>query len=81
MIKTINLWEVRFFPQGSGFSRNLSRKSRILPYRTAQAVVRRLKKAGIDAVVGSPWRVNIEAYTEQKAFPKYVRLNQLYREG
>lgn len=63
MIKTINLYEVRFFPQGSGVSRNLSRKGRILSYRNAQAVVRRLKKSGIDAVIGSPWRyrANIDA--------------------
>ena len=59
MTKTINLYEVRVFPHGSGFSRNLSRKSRILPYRTAQTIVRRLKKSGVDAVIGSPWRVNI----------------------
>jgi hypothetical protein len=59
MSKTINLYEVRVFPVGSYVSRNLSRKSRILPYRTAQAIVRRLKKSGVDAVIGSPWRVNI----------------------
>jgi hypothetical protein len=55
--KIVNLYEVRYFPAGSGISRNLSRKSRILPYRKAQAIVRRLKTAGIDAVIGSPWRV------------------------
>jgi len=58
MNKTINLYEVRYYT-GSGYSQNLSRKSRILPYRKAQAVVRRLKKAGVDAVIGSPWRVRI----------------------
>jgi len=61
MTKTINLYEVRYFPVGSGVSRNLSRKSRILPYRRALAVIRRLKKAGVDAVIGSPWRVNVAA--------------------
>jgi hypothetical protein len=60
-MKTINLWEVRYFPSGSGVSRNLSRKSRILPYRKAAAVVRRLKHAGVDAVLGSPWRVKVAA--------------------
>lgn len=52
-----NLYEVRYFPAGSAYSRNLSRKSRILPYRHALAVIRRLKRAGVDAVLGSPWRV------------------------
>ena len=61
MNKTVNLYEVRYFPAGSGISRNLSRKCRILPYRKAQAVVRRLKQAGVDAVIGSPWRVNVGA--------------------
>jgi len=59
MTKTRNLYEVRFFPAGSGVSRNLSRKGRILPYRRALAVIRRLKAAGVDAVIGSPWRVNV----------------------
>ncbi len=61
MTKLINLYEVRYFPAGSDVSRNLSRKSRILPYRKAQAVVRRLKAMGVDAVIGSPWRVRVEA--------------------
>ena len=61
MTKTINLYEVRYFPEGSGVSRNLSRKSRILPYRKAQAIVRRLKQAGVDAVIGSPWRIRVSA--------------------
>lgn len=52
-----NLYEVRYFPTGSAYSRNLSRKSRILPYRRALAVIRRLKRSGVDAVLGSPWRV------------------------
>lgn len=52
-----NLYEVRYFPAGSAVSRNLSRKGRILPYRRALAVIRRLKRAGVDAVLGSPWRV------------------------
>lgn len=60
MLKTINLYEVRYFPAGSAVSRNVSRKSKILPYRKAQAIVRRLKGAGVDAVIGSPWRVNVK---------------------
>ncbi len=60
-MKTINLYEVRVFANGAGVSRNLSRKGRILPYRKAQAIVRRLKQAGIDAVIGSPWRVAVAA--------------------
>lgn len=60
-MKTINLYEVRFFPAGAGVSRNLSRKGRILPYRKAQSIVRRLKQAGVDAIIGSPWRVNVAA--------------------
>ena len=59
--KTINLYEVRYFPAGSAFSQNVSRKSRILPYRKAQAIVRRLKKAGVNACIGSPWRVTVRA--------------------
>lgn len=55
--KTVNLYEIRYFPAGAGTSRNLSHKGRILPYRKAQAIVRRLKTAGVDAVIGSPWRV------------------------
>ncbi len=61
MPQLINLYEVRYFPAGCGVSRNISRKGRILPYRKAQAVVRRLKQAGVDAVIGSPWRVRVEA--------------------
>ncbi len=52
-----NLYEVRYFPAGSAYSRNLSKHGRILPYRRALAVIRRLKRAGVDAVLGSPWRV------------------------
>lgn len=59
-MKTINLYEVRYFPAGSAVSQNLSRKSRILPYRKAQAIVRRLKMAGVDAIIGSPWRIKIK---------------------
>jgi len=61
MTKTINLYEVRYYPAGSAASRNVSRKGRILPYRHALAVIRRLKKAGVDAVIGSPWRVKVAA--------------------
>lgn len=61
MTKTVNLYEVRYYPSTSGVSRMVGRKSRILPYRRALAVVRRLKKAGVDAVIGSPWRVNVPA--------------------
>lgn len=59
--KMINLYEVRYFPVGSVVSRNLSRKSRVLSYRKAQAIVRRLKQTGVDAVIGSPWRVRVPA--------------------
>lgn len=59
--KTINLYEVRYFPAGSAVSQNVSRKSRILPYRKAQAIVRRLKKSGVNACIGSPWRVAVRA--------------------
>lgn len=51
-----NLYEVRYFPAGSAYSRNLSKHGRILPYRRALAVIRRLKRSGVDAVLGSPWR-------------------------
>lgn len=61
MTKLVSLYEVRYFPYASGTSRNLSRKGRILPYRRALAVIRRLKRAGVDAVIGSPWRVRVGA--------------------
>lgn len=61
MTKTINLYEVRYYPSGSAVSQNVSRKCRILPYRKALAVIRRLKKSNVDAVIGSPWRVNVAA--------------------
>jgi hypothetical protein len=59
--QTIKLYEVRYFPAGSGVSKNISSKCRIVPFRKAQAIVKRLKKAGVDAVVGSAWRVNAAA--------------------
>jgi hypothetical protein len=59
--KLINLYEVRVYSEGSAVSRNLSRKCRIVSYRKAQSIVRRLKKFGVDAVVGSPWKVRVAA--------------------
>ena len=53
------LYEVRYYPAGSRVSQNVSRKCRVIPYRKALAVIRRLKKSGVDAVIGSPWRVNV----------------------
>ena len=61
MTKTINLYEVRYYPAGSAVSQNVSRKCRILPYRKALAVIRRLKKSNVDAVIGSAWRINVAA--------------------
>ncbi len=56
-MKTVNRYEVRYFPAGSATSRRVGNKCRVLEYRRAQAVVRRLKKAGVDATIGSPWRI------------------------
>lgn len=58
-MKISKLYEVRVFAPGSAFSRNLNRKCRIIPFRKAQAVARRLRRRGIDAVVGSPWSVKV----------------------
>lgn len=60
-MKTVNRYEVRYFPAHSGVSQRVGLKCRVLEYRRALAVVRRLKKAGVDAIIGSPWKIRITA--------------------
>ena len=58
-MKTVMRYEVRHFPPHSGVSQRVGTKCRLLEYRRALAVVRRLKKAGVDATIGSPWRIRV----------------------
>lgn len=60
-MKTVNRYEVRYFPKHSGVSQRVGNKCRLLEYRRALAVIRRLKAAGVDAVIGSPWRIRVAA--------------------
>lgn len=56
-IKTVSMYEVRYYPSDASYSKNVGRKCRLLPFRSAQAVVRRLKKAGVDAFVGQKFSI------------------------
>jgi hypothetical protein len=58
-MKTTNLYEVRYYPTNNAISQRIGNKCRLVAYRKAQAIVRRLKKSGVDAVVGSAWRINV----------------------
>ena len=48
-MKTVNRYEVRYYPTPTAYSKYVGFKAKLLPYRDAVKVVRKLKKMGIDA--------------------------------
>ena len=46
-IKKVNMYEIRCYPSENGLSKGLGRKLRT--YKKACALVKRLKKSGVDA--------------------------------
>lgn len=56
--KMIYMYEVRYYPEVMTDSKMVGTKGRIVNYRKAQAIVRRLKKSGIMAIIGGRYRIN-----------------------
>jgi hypothetical protein len=50
-LKQRKLYQVRVYPQINGFGRHVGHKMRLLPFRPAQRVMKRLKRTGLDIVL------------------------------
>lgn len=48
-MKTINRYDIRHYPTSTAYSVRVGFKAKLLPYREAVKVVRKLKGMGIDA--------------------------------
>ena len=55
--KMIYMYEVRYYP-GVMTDSVMVGRGRLVNYRKAQAIVRRLKKSGIMAIIGGRYRTN-----------------------
>lgn len=53
MAEPRKLFSVRYFPSGCVFSVPVGHKARLLPYRQANRVAKRLKRSGVDVIVYS----------------------------
>ena len=48
-MKTAKLYEIRYYPSPSAFSKHVGYKGKLVSYQSALKLVKRLKKAGVDA--------------------------------
>lgn len=78
-MKTVTRYDLRYYPSPTAYSKRVGFKARLLPYREAVKVVRKLKKMGVDAFYSkmeiNVWRV-IHRPTFRKLMKTKIHINQ-----